>query len=242
MSSAPDRARHPAAPVLLHLSFEIDPGIDSDVDSGIESSVDQWCERDADAYLRRPGVLSLRRFKRNDDWSGDRKAARFMTLLDLEDASVLSELPSDGLESSIPEALVGRVRARRAVYCELGAEPGSRMRAAGSAILHVCVDVDREYDDRFQHWYAGTHVPAVLEAPGMIGARRFENILHGRDGSLPQGQHEYCTVYEMEQPSVIGSPETLEAARKGACPAELEPHRVAINHVYDEISRRTAAP
>jgi hypothetical protein len=69
----------------------------------------------------------------------------------------------------------------------------------------------------------------------MIGAQRFENVELEAGDPLRAGQHTYCTIYEMQDASVIGHPEIAEAARKGACPADLEPHRVAFNHVYDEI-------
>ena len=67
----------------------------------------------------------------------------------------------------------------------------------------------------------------------MIGARRFENIQLGAGAP----GHRFCTVYEMEDAEVIGRPEMAAASEKGACPADLAPHRTAYNHVYEEIFR-----
>jgi len=138
-------------------------------------------------------------------------------------------------DQSIPDSFSGRMSFQRSVYRELSAPSQLDPPLTGAAILHVTVDVERAYHDPFLKWYAEIHVPAVLEAPGMLGARRFENVELEAGEPLRAGQHAYCTIYEMEDASVIGRPEIVEAARKGACPADLEPHRIAVNHVYEEI-------
>ena len=69
----------------------------------------------------------------------------------------------------------------------------------------------------------------------MLGARRFQNVELVGGAPLPAGQRAYCTLYEMESADAMVRPEMAEAARKGACPPGLEPHRRATNHVYEEF-------
>ena len=75
----------------------------------------------------------------------------------------------------------------------------------------------------------------------MLGVRRFENASLASGRPLDPGQHTYCTYYEMEDAGVLTRPETLAAAARGACPPELAPHRVVVNHVYEEIFRTASA-
>jgi hypothetical protein len=120
-------------------------------------------------------------------------------------------------------------------YRELDPPARPHTHEIGSAILHVQVIVDPDFDDRFLGWYINEHVPAVLDAPGMIAARRFEQVHLGSNTDADGGPRIYRTVYEMTEASVIRQPETLEASLRGACPAELAPHRQASNQVYAEV-------
>lgn len=219
----------PAGSALLHLATEIPaehaPGFD------------RWCEGHVRSNLELPGFLAARRFVRNDDWPGAGSAATYLTLYDLEDTSALSSDAYAAHDQSVPDAYARQLRFVRSVYREIGERPEPDTQQTGRAILHVTVDVDPDYTEPFLAWYANEHVPAVLEAPGMIAARRFENVLARDSAPLPDGQHTYCTLYEMEEADVISRPETLQASARGACPPSLEPHRVAANRVYEEFFR-----
>lgn len=53
-----------------------------------------------------------------------------------------------------------------------------------------CADPARE--DEFNEWYNNTHVPDVLETPGVVRAVRYERM----DPS--EGQAKYLALYEIE--------------------------------------------
>lgn len=52
-------------------------------------------------------------------------------------------------------------------------------------------------EKEFNHWYDNTHLPHVLELPGVIGATRYERV--GSERHYPT----YLSVYEVEDESVI---------------------------------------
>ena len=53
-----------------------------------------------------------------------------------------------------------------------------------------CTDPDRL--DEFHEWYNGTHLPDVLETPGVIRATRFESV------GPAEGQPQFLAVYDVE--------------------------------------------
>jgi len=214
---------------LLHLGTEID--------AGVEVDFNRWCEEHVHSNLKLPGFLAARRYVKDDVREGLSESPRFLTLYGLESESALQSDAYASHDQSIPEAFTSGLRFWRSVYRSLETHVGASAGSRGKAILHVTVDVEPAYDAEFLPWYSEVHVPAVLSAPGMIGAVRYENVARSTGGAVPEGQHSYCTLYEMEDPGVIGRPEMVEASEKGICPKALEPHRVAINHIYREIFR-----
>lgn len=52
---------------------------------------------------------------------------------------------------------------------------------------------DRE--DDYNDWYTNTHLPEVLDIPGIVAARRFKA---SEAAPPPDGAHEYCAVYELD--------------------------------------------
>jgi hypothetical protein len=222
-------SRQPVGRALLHIGTE--------VEASVEHAFDRWCEEHVRLDLKLPGFVAARRFTKWPDFPGAGDSPKSLTLYELEDVSALESDEYALHDRSIPDGFKGRMRFSRSVYRELGFHAGASANSRGTAILHVTVDVDPARTDAFLEWYVGKHVPAVLAAPGMIGARRFENVELRAAAKLPEGHHSYCTLYEMEEASVVSRRETLEAARTGSCPADLEPHRTAFNHVYEEIFR-----
>ena len=232
MSNAMTHAPRPNASALLHIG--------TSVDAEVEQAFNRWCEEHVTENLSLPGFIAVRRFVKLSDYEGTGDNPKYLTIYQLDSASALESDAYAAHDHSIPDSFSGRMSFQRSVYRDLSAPRQLDPQLSGTAILHVTVDVERAYRESFLKWYAETHVPAVLEVPGMIGARRFENVELEAGDPLREGQHAYCTLYEMEDPSVIGRPEITEAARKGACPADLEAHRVASNHVYEEIFRASS--
>jgi hypothetical protein len=52
-----------------------------------------------------------------------------------------------------------------------------------------------ERDDEYNDWYTNTHLPEVLDVPGITSARRFKA---SSVAPPPDGAPEYCAVYELE--------------------------------------------
>ena len=239
MTTRPDsRPTQPIAPVLLHIG--------TDVDAAIAHDFERWCEDHVADNLRLPGFVSVRRLRRSEAQPAAGESPSSLTLYQLEDTSALETPEYLGRKVTMPPHFSGRIRSRRSLYLELGAElelgaqPGVRTQSIGPAFLHVTVDVEPDWRERFIEWYVKVHVAAVLDAPGMLGVRRFENVDLASGRPLGPGEHTYCTLYEMEDAGVIARPTTLASASRGACPPELAPHRVAFNHTYEEIFRATS--
>jgi hypothetical protein len=226
------RASQPIAPVLLHLG--------ADVDAAIELEFERWCEGHLADNLRLPGFVSARRLRRVGPAPASDGPPSTLTLYQLESTSALESPEYAGRKIGMPPHFSGRIRSGRALYREIDAAPGVRSQTIGPAILHVTVDVEPAWRERFEDWYVNVHVAAVLGAPGMLGVRRFRNVAIAADGTRSPGQHDYCTLYEMEDAGVLARPETIAAASRGPCPPDLAPHRVALNHVYEEIFRAAA--
>ena len=234
MPMQPDsRTIQPIAPVLLELG--------ADVDETIGLDFDRWCEGHVADNLRLPGFVSARRLRRVGPASASGTSPSSLTLYQLEDPSALETPQYTGRSISMPAHFSGRIRSQRSLYRELGADPGVRTQAVGPAVLRVAVDVEPAWRERFLDWYVNVHVAAVLEAPGMLGVRRFENEALASGRPLELGQHTFCTLYEMEDAGVITRPETLAAASRGPCPPELARHRVVVNQTYEEIFRAASA-
>jgi len=72
-------------------------------------------------------------------------------------------------------------------------------------------------------------VPTILKVPGVISALRFkrrplEMIIGGeRKKIVIEGEPTYTALYELENPSVLVSPEFAKAVELGRWPGEVRP-------------------
>lgn len=226
MTDTLGKRQHPSGNLLL----EIGAASAGPFDRAFESHLN-------DAHDR-PCLLGSRSFVRVPQWAGVGTGSASLMLHELDVPDHAAHVHAEK-QTQDPTNCLGPMTCR--AYRELGAPSGPHTHEIGSAILHVQVIVDPKYDDLFLHWYVNEHVPAVLDAPGMIAARRFEQIHPGSNADPHNRPRVYRTLYEMAEASVIRQPETLEASVRGACPAELEPHRQASNQVYAEVFQQTEA-
>jgi hypothetical protein len=222
----------PIGPILLHIGTDVDPAL--------EAEFDRWCVGHVDDNLRLPDFVSARRLKRAPGQPDADSVAGSLTLYQLESVAALETPEYKGRTVGMPTHFAEKIRFRRSLYREIGVGPGVRTQSIGPALLHVTVDVEDGRREKFLDWYVNVHVAAVLDAPGMMGVRRFENVELDSGRPLAPGQHTFCTLYEMEDAGVLARPSTLAAASRGACPPELAPHRVARNHTFVEILRAAA--
>jgi hypothetical protein len=74
-------------------------------------------------------------------------------------------------------------------------------------ILFVATNpVEPSREDEFNDWYSNVHVPAILELPGFVGARRYRVISDGETA------HRYMAVYEIERDDVAAAMDELQKA------------------------------
>ncbi len=91
------------------------------------------------------------------------------------------------------------------------------------------MDVDPAKDALFNEVYDREHVPTILKVPGVISALRFkrrplEMIIGGeRKKIVIEGEPTYTALYELENPSVLVSPEFAKAVELGRWPGEVRP-------------------
>jgi hypothetical protein len=218
----------PTGDALLYLATEIE--------SEVENDFNLWCEGHVKDNLSLPGFLGARRLHKQAEFTGVGECPTYLTAYDLESAGAIETEAYANHDTSMPAAFSGRFQFSRMLFRAIGSDPDVAGRQTrGAAILHVTVNVDPAYNDEFLAWYADVHVPAVLSAPGMLSARRYETVGVAADDNPAADGFRYLTLYEMEERDVMSRPETIEASMKGACPARLEPHRWATHHVYEEI-------
>ncbi len=227
---------------LLYLTTDLDPGLGAEA----VGEFDRWAEQHARENLAFPGFRTARRLAKHSAYTGVGPAHDRLTLYRLEDLAALESRETARPRGGLPTQFEGRIRFERSLFRCLDDTPTIQDDAArGRAILHVRVDVDATYEGPFLDWYVGVHVPAVLSAEGMLGARRYIEVpraVTARSGIEPEPLR-FLTIYEMAGPDVVSRPATLVASQQGACPPELAPHRVARNRVYDELSHaRSSQP
>lgn len=197
--------------------------------------------------LDRPGAVAAALYRRDESWAGAGRGPDLLGLLEVAPDPERGALPRDA--GSLARAFAlddapppGARSLGLASHRLLGEQrpPAATAADPGTGLLYVRVEVDPAHDAAFRRWYVDVHVPAILAAPGMIGARRFEHRALDATGRPPPGQPRYCTLYEMQTPDVIARPATLEASDRGACPPEIAPHRRASNQVYALCFRERA--
>jgi hypothetical protein len=116
----------------------------------------------------------------------------------------------------------------------------------GRAILHVMMDVEPEWDDELNAWYAEEHLPRLLEVSGMLAARRFVDAhwpaASSTDGGgAADGRHQYVAIYELVDADVVTTPEYAEAAAMSPRTATLAPHLSFFSQIYREVFSATSA-
>ena len=57
----------------------------------------------------------------------------------------------------------------------------------------VAINVTNENEDDFNSWYTEEHIPALLEVPGVLSARRYKSS---------EGTHRYVAIYHLTQPEI----------------------------------------
>jgi hypothetical protein len=173
-----------------------------------------------------PGFLSIQRWighwleGGNDRLEPAADHTLSLAMYDLERTEVLSEPPYTALgRSPWAERIIARC-SRFERYVAEQVAPGDIVSPGGAAALFiVAMNVEDDYDEEFNRWYAEEHLPGMSAVPGIMAARRYK--------TLPgHGTQRYFAVYHAEHPDALGGPEWREA---GETPWT---HRMR-EHMYD---------
>ena len=102
-------------------------------------------------------------------------------------------------------------------------------------VLIASMDVDPAYEDLFNEVYDSEHVPHLLTVPGVRHVTRLKGIaaeiaIAGGTQPLDRPRPIYTAIYELDDPSVLASPEWAAAVEKGRWATEVRPHTTHRHH------------
>jgi hypothetical protein len=104
-------------------------------------------------------------------------------------------------------------------------------------MMIVSMDVDPEHEALFNEVYDLEHIPNLSRVPGVLGITRYKreqlimNIGGERRIMRAENEPAYTVTYELEDPSVLTSPEWNDAVEAGRWPAQVRPHTRNRRHV-----------
>lgn len=75
--------------------------------------------------------------------------------------------------------------------------------SSSRGLLQVQLDIDPQFEDEFNRWYAEEHFGAITGFPGVLGGRRFKHATQ---------PHRYLALYDLESPAILDSPEYAKVA------------------------------
>jgi hypothetical protein len=159
-----------------------------------------------------PGVLGGRRFIRTSDAAFVKDTPwRYLTLYEMTDVDVPQNDAFRRLGAEPSEwtrAVAFDLPMDRAVLALHGTSHTTADAVpAGSAILHVTMDVRPDVFDDFLAWHTDDHLPAVTSAPGVLAGRRFV------DTTTAGEVRRVVAIYELADESIATSQAFLEAGR-----------------------------
>jgi hypothetical protein len=104
-------------------------------------------------------------------------------------------------------------------------------------LMIASMDVDPEHEALFNEVYDQEHIPNLSKVPGVLGIVRYkreELIMNiGGERKIMRAENEpaYTAIYELENPSVLSSPEWNKAVEAGRWPTEVRPYTRNRRHV-----------
>ena len=112
-------------------------------------------------------------------------------------------------------------------------------------VLIASMDVDQEHEALFNEVYDTEHVPHLLTVPGVRHVTRLRGVdaeiaIAGGTQPMPSPRPVYTAIYEIDDPSVIASPEWAKAVEAGRWASDVRPHTTNRHHaVYCKDSEQT---
>jgi hypothetical protein len=181
------------------------------VEPTVETEFNRWYDEEHLADLvRQPGLLSGRRFVREQTAFSAPSDFNYITIYQLEDTAAL-ETPSYRAMATTPSEWTKRVAMnlplRRDIATQIYPVSRSHSQSVGNAIMHVFTRADESIVDDFHRWYEEEHIPALVRCDGVLGARRFVCTAPDADG------YQFVAIYELADAAVVESG-SLAAAGK----------------------------
>lgn len=95
-------------------------------------------------------------------------------------------------------------------------------------LLLVMIDVEPEYEEEMNRWYAEEHLPERVNCPGFLTARRFVAV---------EGKPKYLALYDLESPDTLQQEGYQKIASPTPWTREIVKHfPTAVRNVYVEIT------
>lgn len=182
-----------------------------DVPSDIEAEWNDWYDNEhiPNRVHHIPGFLSARRFVVFED------QPKYLTLYDLESVDVLTSeayLALREREAAFPpdrfEVITQKLpNFSRFIWEQIYPVEGNYQIPDTEILFVVGHDVPAGREEAFHAWYNTEHIPAMLDVPGFITARRLitgARQLPSNTGIRSPGPT-YLTLYDLESPDVLQS-------------------------------------
>ena len=107
-------------------------------------------------------------------------------------------------------------------------------------------------EDEFNRWYEDTHLPEVLQVPGIVAARRYAltglqvpGFVAGRRSALtgPSAAERprFLAVYEIETEDLAATLETLGAAAPTMTASDAVDNQATVIDIYEVLGERRTA-
>lgn len=109
-------------------------------------------------------------------------------------------------------------------------------------LFFAAMDVDPDKEALFDEVYDTEHIPAILQVPGVISARRwvsvpFDVIIGGERRRVPADvEPRHVAMFEIESPEVLTSEAWVRAVESGRWPGEVRPYTRNRRHVLRRLN------
>jgi hypothetical protein len=113
-------------------------------------------------------------------------------------------------------------------------------------IFIASMDVDPAKEALFNEVYDVEHIPLILKVPGVLSARRMQNVpltlsIGGERKTIPaEGEPRYSAIYELASAEVLTSDAWTKAVDQGRWPTEVRPYTRNRRHRLYELSEAQA--
>jgi hypothetical protein len=239
---------NPVAPYLLQLLWDVPA-------DRLEDFRSWYSEEHLPDMAGVPGILLARRFERETAYPFASPATSdHLTIYEVADRTAFDTDEYRNL-STAPSERTMKVATglgmRRMVYHQLypavgvfgaGAVSEAPRQPTGTAVLHITMGSDPDYEDDFNRWYNEDHLPAVTSADGVLYGRRFIELEGDAATMQPSRPLRYLALYELAEVSVASSPGFVEASKPTDWRRRLGDHLQSHVQVYREVARREGTP